>query len=102
MVRLTKAEIESLVKATKECFLESATLWLFGSRKDPSKRGGDIDLYIETDLEKGLVEAKLKMRSQIWPVFGDQKIDILVRSRHQELSPMHKIAKESGQELSLS
>ncbi len=99
MVRLTESQTQTLIKATHQCFGEAAGIWLFGSRVDDSKRGGDIDLYIETDLKSGLVAAKLEMRSQIWREFGEQKIDILVRSRADELSPMHKIAKNAGIEL---
>ena len=98
-MRLKNNQIQTLLKATKNCFGENASIWLFGSRADDKKYGGDIDLYIETDLENGLVEAKLKMRTMIWPDFGEQKIDILIRSRTQEMSPMHKIAKAEGTKL---
>ena len=80
-------------------FGDTAAIWLFGSRTDNNKKGGDIDLYIETDLESGTVAAKLQMRRYIWPVFGDQKIDILVRNREQEPSPLHEIAKSTGLKL---
>lgn len=99
MARLSDLEISTLVDATRRCFGETAKIWLFGSRADDNKRGGDIDLYIETDLKSGIVAAKLAMRSNIWPIFGDQKIDILARSRHEEPTPIHQIAKETGIEL---
>jgi len=98
-VRLKNSQIATLVRATHHCFGEMSKIWLFGSRVDDSKRGGDIDIYIETDLETGIVATKLEMRSLIWKEFGDQKIDILVRSRKKELSPMHKLAKQMGVEL---
>ncbi len=98
-MRLTKQQISSLIYATHLCFGETADIWLFGSRVDDSKKGGDIDLYIETDLEKNTVAAKLNMRKLIWPVFGEQKIDIVVRSRSRALSPIHEIAISSGQKL---
>lgn len=98
-MRLKSSQISTLVNATHHCFGEMSKVWLFGSRVDDSKRGGDIDIYIETDLEAGLVAAKLEMRSLIWKEFGDQKIDILVRSRKEKLSPMHKLAKQTGVEL---
>lgn len=50
-------------------------------------------------MERDIVRAKLDMLSEIWPVFGDQKIDILVRSRSREPNAMHVIAKDSGVEL---
>lgn len=99
MARLEVEQIKALVTATHECFGETSRIWLFGSRVDDTKRGGDIDLYIETDMKSGTINAKLNMRSLIWKAFGDQKIDILVRSRHEELSPFHKMAKETGIEL---
>lgn len=82
MVRLTEPQIQTLIQSTHACFGDTATIWLFGSRVDDAKRGGDIDLYIETDLKTGIVAGKLEMHSLIWQAFGDQKIDILVRSRH--------------------
>ncbi|MFI5343922.1 MAG: hypothetical protein ACHQUC_06850 [Chlamydiales bacterium] len=99
MVRLQVDQITALVSATHDCFGTTSTIWLFGSRADDTKIGGDIDLYIETDMQSDIVAAKLKMRSLIWKVFGDQKIDILVRSTKEKPSPMHIIAKESGIQL---
>ena len=98
-MRLTKQQITCLVNATHLCFGDTADIWLFGSRVHDNKKGGDIDLYIETDLEKNTVAAKLKMRELIWPLFGEQKIDIIVRSRSKSLSPIHEIALSSGQKL---
>jgi predicted nucleotidyltransferase len=101
-LRLTRQQVKCLIEATHDSFGDTAEIWLFGSRVDDNKKGGDIDLYIETDLENGTVMAKLKMRELLWPVFGDQKIDILVRSRKATLSPLHEIAKSTGQKLIVS
>lgn len=98
-MRLTKQQVHCLIDATHLCFGDNADIWLFGSRVDDNKKGGDIDLYIETDLEKNLVMAKLKMRELIWTTFGEQKIDILMRSRSRELSPIHELAITTGQKL---
>ncbi len=98
-MRLTKLQIDTLIAATHRSFGESAKIWLFGSRVDDSKKGGDIDLYIETDKEIGVVAVKLEMLCSIWDVFGEQKIDILVRRRNLPASPMHEIAKSSGKAL---
>jgi predicted nucleotidyltransferase len=98
-MRLTEQQIDCLLEATHTCFGKNADIWLFGSRVDDNKKGGDIDLYIETDLEKDTIAAKLKMRGLIWPLFGERKIDILVRSRSKEPSAIHKIALSTGQKL---
>jgi predicted nucleotidyltransferase len=99
-LRLTREEVDCLIQATHKCFGETAEIWLFGSRVDDRKKGGDIDLYIETDMSTGIVAAKLEMQSLIWSTFGNQKIDILIHSKSRKPSPIHEIAKSTGQKLS--
>lgn len=53
---------------------------LFGSRADDSKRGGDIDLYIETNLTQGVIEKKIKLLVKLKDHLGDQKIDIVINN----------------------
>jgi len=47
-MRLSKFEIETLVRAAHDYFEPDAVVRLFGSRLDDAARGGDIDLLIET------------------------------------------------------
>ncbi len=98
-MRLSRGQVESLIRITHHCFGSTAKIWLFGSRVDDSKKGGDIDLYIETDKETGVIVAKLEMLCFLETAFGEQKIDILIRRRNRDCSPMHEIAKSSGIEL---
>lgn len=55
-------------------------LWLFGSRVDFSKKGGDIDLYIETNAQS--VDNAVKMQSDfiinLKSKIGEQKIDVII------------------------
>ena len=48
-MRLAVCEIESIKQAFTGSFLPNDHLWLFGSRVDDAKKGGDIDLYVETE-----------------------------------------------------
>lgn len=99
MVRLAEQDIADLVLAVKQCFGDTASVWLFGSRVDDSKYGGDIDLYIETDMTVDLIKSTLKLRALLRQIFGEQKIDIVTRSRSEELQAFHLLAKETGIEL---
>ena len=47
-MRLTPAQHSAIRTTATEIFGEDAIIWLFGSRVDDDKRGGDIDLLIET------------------------------------------------------
>ncbi len=77
-MRLNDNEKKAIIKAVKKHFEPQANVFLFGSRIDDSKRGGDIDLYIETRLKnKELIVAKLKTMTDIQLSLGDRKIDIV-------------------------
>lgn len=79
-MRLNKEEIAAIKKAVAKNFGPSARVYLFGSRTDNAKRGGDIDLLVEHDpsLEgTDLITKKLTTMSDIQFSIGDQKIDIV-------------------------
>jgi len=95
-MRLDPATIPALLRAVRESFGDEAEVWLFGSRADDCQRGGDIDLYIETDVEQGIVARRSDLRRELEAVFGEQKIDIAVRPRSRPPHPLHEIARERG------
>jgi len=76
-VRLTPYELEAIKTTAKEVFGEGVKLWLFGSRVDPTKRGGDIDLYIETQ-EDYNVKKLLKFLARLNIRIGERKIDVIL------------------------
>jgi len=50
-MRLSSFEQNSIITNFKNYFPNSK-LYLFGSRADNTKKGGDIDLYIETTIDE--------------------------------------------------
>lgn len=96
-VRLAPWEIKVVLEAFAKNYRESDHLWLFGSRADLSKRGGDIDLYIEAFTDN--LDFMFKCRSGFYRdlIFGlgDQKIDIVVNNGRGDL-PIYAIAKRTG------
>ena len=76
-MRLTEYEVKSI----KESFLnifEEGTISLFGSRVDNTKKGGDIDLFIQTPKEKATLENKIKFLVMLKEKIGEQKIDVVL------------------------
>ena len=61
-MRLSKKEIDS-IKNIISLYCPDAKIYLFGSRLDDSKRGGDIDLFIISS--KNDYNTKLLIASQI-------------------------------------
>lgn len=60
-------------------------IYLFGSRVDDNKRGGDIDLYLVVSDHNGLFEKKIKFLSRIKRELGEQKIDIIFNINNTRL-----------------
>jgi len=73
---LSKKYIEVIKKNFKEFFI-AGDIFLFGSRTDDSKKGGDIDLYLVLSNHHNLFEKKIKFLSRIKRELGEQKIDIV-------------------------
>jgi len=97
-VRLSPHEIASIRKAFKEYFPAGDALLLFGSRVDPQKKGGDIDLYVETTLSvEKASRARTNFASTLELALGEQKIDIVLNiiNNGSEL-PIYKLARKGG------
>ena len=95
-MRLNPETIGPLLDAVRGEFGGNARVWLFGSRVDDSRRGGDIDLYIETDIDKNLVALRSRLLRQLEDIFGERKIDLSVRPRSRAPHPLHEIARDQG------
>lgn len=96
-VRLTDKEINIISSVFKNNFLDSDHLWLFGSRVDLNKKGGDIDLYIETNIKDNekILKTKLRFLTDLQLELEDQKIDVVIRFSEPNL-PIYDIAKKEG------
>jgi predicted nucleotidyltransferase len=69
---------------------------LFGSRVNDAKRGGDIDLYIETTLPpEDAFRSEMQMAADLYCTLGERKIDIVVNNGRLDL-PIYQIAREQG------
>ena len=100
-IRLSKPEITALLIAFKQYFGEDDSLWLFGSRADPSKKGGDIDLYIEAhhiNADQAL-KNKIKFLIAVKDEIGEQKIDVVLKLDDYDDLPIYTIARETGVKL---
>ena len=54
-MRLSKKEIQVILRVAKEIYGEGVEIYLFGSRINDEKKGGDIDLLVRGSSErKGL------------------------------------------------
>ena len=77
----------------------TADIYLFGSRLDDARHGGDIDLYVETAINEKLLKHKTRMLSRLWDRIGVQRIDIILKPRSAPLKAIHRVAKKTGIQL---
>lgn len=74
-MRLEKEQI-NVLKNKLRSLSSNAELYLFGSRVDDTKKGGDIDLLVVSD---DITKKDLRhLRVEFFKYFGEQKIDIVL------------------------
>lgn len=93
-MRLTKDAVRSIRYIIGQV-CEGAEIWLFGSRVDDRRKGGDIDLYIETGNEIQLTE-QLRLMSQLQRALGFRKIDLIIRTPGSAERSIFQTAKKTG------
>ena len=77
-MRLSQFEIDTIKSLVKKYFGEDGRVFLFGSRTDDAKRGGDIDLFITNEHEQCLtLHTKIHFLSDLKKMIGNQKIDVV-------------------------
>jgi predicted nucleotidyltransferase len=68
--------------------------WLFGSRTDDSRRGGDIDIYFEASR---LIDLKTSLALEYrLTSICDAKVDLLIRRPGEAEKPIHIIARQGA------
>ena len=98
-MRLSKSEIEIIKSVSAEVWGINTTIYLFGSRVDDSKKGGDIDLYVNLDQEptsQTIMLQKAEFLAKLDFLLGEQKIDLLVRTNYNKQLPIIKTALKTG------
>ena len=83
------------ILSTVKCLDKNARVYLFGSRVDDTKKGGDIDLLVMSDMLTSDDKRSIKMK--LHDLLGEQKIDIVLAV--DDSDPFVKLALATGVEL---
>ncbi len=75
-MRVSKKEIELIKNMVKTIFGETI-IYLFGSRMDDTKKGGDIDLYIIPKINESIFKKKIKIKIMLEDVLF-KPVDIII------------------------
>lgn len=92
-MRLTGLQLTIIRDTVLRCLGEGTGLWLFGSRADDRRRGGEVDLYVETPKRKSLREI-LRCKSELEENL-DLHVDLLAKAPGED-KPILRIARDTG------
>lgn len=93
-MRLNEKTKNLIIDYSKECFSDF-NIYLFGSRVDDSKKGGDIDLFVDSKVNIPL-ENQMLFLKKLYKNVTQRKIDLVVKSPSQEDKEIFKTALENG------
>ncbi|MEA2110469.1 MAG: nucleotidyltransferase domain-containing protein [Campylobacterota bacterium] len=93
-IRLKSTDITSIKNVAQKIYGD-ALVWIFGSRADSSKKGGDIDIFIKSNHNQGLKD-KLKFIGALQRLIGDRKIDLIVQTPNSRPRAIFKTAIDTG------
>ena len=102
-MRLSTDQIQAIRQAATAAFGQGTSVWLFGSRVDDAKKGGDIDLLVcpqahttedATVGQQGFMQ-KIKMLTLLERHLGERKVDLVVE-QPQDMRPIVKVAYKTG------
>jgi len=80
-VRLSPKTYEGILKVIAPYKGQNIKFYLFGSRTDLSKRGGDIDILVLVPCgwnEEKRFNLKLEILKSLYKTLGERKIDLIV------------------------
>ena len=90
-------EEANFLKKEVSAILPDALIYLFGSRVDDGKKGGDIDIMVLSGRRLNWKE-KSKFRWRYFGKYGEQKMDIVTFSFREE-NPFKRLIMEKGMQL---
>lgn len=89
-MRLNHAELDA-IRATLRAVDPAGRIFLYGSRADDARRGGDIDVFLDASRP---IDLKTALTTQVLlSAACDTKVDLLVKSPGEEDMPIHQIAR---------
>ncbi|MDO8940093.1 MAG: nucleotidyltransferase domain-containing protein [Methylicorpusculum sp.] len=98
-MRLTKQQTEIIMQTVTRLASMGAVVYLFGSRLNDQAKGGDIDLFIESDTNLSLIQRaqiKMQLESQL-----GLPVDIVSKSRGAVATPFQVIAQSQSTQLEI-
>lgn len=94
-MRISSEIKDLLLAAAKKFFGDDCKVYLFGSRVDDRKNGGDIDIYVETTREVSF-QTEIEFLIEIELKITTRHIDLVLQSPGKKNRKIFETAKNTG------
>ena len=94
-MRLDSEIKTKIIKYANQYFGTDIKLYLFGSRVYDNKKGGDIDLYLESSKEID-INQQIKFLNDMYKNVTERKIDLIINTPSKKDKPIFHTAKQEG------
>jgi len=96
-MRLSPEQVDAIRQTARRVLGNGARVSVFGSRAVDHRRGGDIDLFFETDdALANRAKALCQLSGALTLALGDRKIDIILKDANTPPARIFDIAKRTG------
>jgi len=96
-MRLSDDQIRNLRKTVMSLIKDVTEIRVFGSRLDDSRKGGDLDLVVESEQRHGIIQ-KADLKIALERVLG-LPVDVLLVTRNGAQSVFERLAMSKSQPL---
>ncbi len=93
-MRLTPDQILLVLTLTRQVMGDDASVSVYGSRLDDSRRGGDLDLLVEANQRPSLLQ-RAELKNQLEAAL-QMPVDLIGRQRGSPFRPFETIAKTNS------
>ena len=96
-MRLTTEQVQAIRQAAQRVLGSDARVSVFGSMALDDRKGGDIDLFFETDAPlANRAKVLCQLHGALTLALGDRKIDVILKDANTPPAPVFEIAKRTG------
>ncbi len=95
VMRITSEEKDKIVHYAKQYFGTDAKLYLFGSRADDAKKGGDIDLFLDSANDVDM-QTQVEFLKALYRHVTPRKVDLVIKSPSKKDQLIFRVAKQEG------
>jgi len=94
-MRLKPEVKKQIIQYAKQYFGNDIKLYLFGSRIYDNKKGGDIDIFIES-MHNIDIQIQINFLRDIYRNVTERKVDLIIKTPFTKDRLIFKTAKEEG------